>query len=64
MYVLLTIYIISYVIVELDSIKRHKTFYFQRVWKRYDHNHLAFYFGVLRLILLFPLFALLVLVDV
>ena len=63
MYVLLAVYIISYSIVEFDSVRRHKSFYFVRAWHRYDRNGISFYFGLLRLILLFPFFALLVILD-
>ncbi len=64
MYTLLTIYMVSYIIVELDTLKRHNSFYFVRVWKRYKPHGSSFFFGLLRLIVLFPFFALLALLDI
>ena len=63
-YTLLTIYVVSYIIVELDTLKRHNSFYFVRAWNRYKPHGLSFFFGLLRLIVLFPLFALLAILDI
>ena len=59
LYIIAAIYLLSYAYLEYDCIKRHKQLYFIRVWKRYDHTKIAFYFRLLFLIALFPLMALL-----
>jgi len=62
LYSITAIYLISYIYLEYDCLKRHKRFYFVRVWHRYDHKSIRFYINLVFLILSFPLMALLGLV--